>query len=128
MTTRLEKLGIQSTNKVLIFRIANFKVLGTLKNGLEIVQAEYQSPSMMVANRDFLFARGIKREQDGTIYVASVRAELKCAGWKIIKVKDEWEITYINHVNFNGWVPNWVVSTGINDQPACIGRIYGLQK
>lgn len=98
----------------------------------------------MVSNRDFLFLRHKRKDEDGCHYISSisleepnehaprdgvVRALLLTCAWRFKPLENgETEVIYMNHCNFNGWVPNWVVNTGIYDQPLCIGRVHSLLK
>lgn len=131
---------------ILIFnpRANTLKFVTELEKDYDILLVEYNTPSMMVSCRDFVFCRHKRTEKDGCTYLTSisldepndipsrkgvVRAALLVCAWRFKPLENgHHEVIYINHCNFNGWIPNWVINTSIQDQPLCIGRICSLIK
>ena len=95
---------------------------------------QYNSGSMFVSNRDFLFVMGFTEAEDGTISCAIrsvthdkypeakgfVRGKIISAGYRFVPTnaeKTEWDVTYFTILDLAGSIPSAIVNKVNKDQP-----------
>jgi len=110
------------------------------ENTIQLCQLEVNSPSpMIVSNRDFVYLNRHIVTKDGQHYIASISLMepnefLPVSGtirghligvfmWHFKPINEKTEITFVSHVQPNGWIPDWIVNMTVYDQPLCIARL-----
>jgi hypothetical protein len=114
----------------------SFKTIKTLDNTRSILYAQFNSPSITVSNRDFVFIRE-ERIQDNVIDIVStsikdgypaqkgvVRGWIKVSWWRMKPVNEtDLEVTRMDVIDLNGWIPTAIVNRSTQEKPLTIATI-----
>jgi hypothetical protein len=115
-------------------------------NDVMIVRASFQSPSVIVSNRDFVFVRDARRSEDGNKICnlsssvrdtvewphikGFIRGFIHFSYWELERIHcqtpNDLKVTYINCIELKGLIPQFILNLLSNDQPLVITQIAKL--
>lgn len=118
----------------------------TDSNDIMIVRASFQSPSVIVSNRDFVFVRDARRSKDGNKICnlsssvrdtvewphikGFIRGFIHFSYWELERIhcqtSNDLKVTYINCIELKGLIPQFILNLLSNDQPLVIAQIAKL--
>lgn len=110
----------------------------TLDDSHQVLHFKFKSGTMMVSNRDFVMARSVRTNDDGTIVAnhvsiehpdvgenkGFVRGEIDVSGYFIEPLSDSsCRVTYVVQLDPKGWVPTAAVNLVAVKQPLVLARM-----
>jgi hypothetical protein len=111
----------------------------------QVIRVAFNAPTFVVSKRDFIYVRETIVNGNETLIVCTspsneddesfrsvngyVRGTLKTTVWQFIENDDgSLYVCYLNHADYAGYVPNFLINIAVLDQPLVVERVANLLK
>merc|ERR1711879_283834 len=115
------------------------KVVQQLDDSHQVLHFKFKSPSMVASNRDFVMARSVRENEDGSISAnhvsvehpdvpaekGFVRGEIDVSGYYIVPTgENSCKCYYVVQLDPKGWLPTVVVNAVASKQPMVLAKLH----